>query len=43
MLQKGDMAPAFSLESDTGETLAPADFGGRRLVLYFYPRDNTSG
>jgi len=43
MLEPGDKAPDFELESDTGETLSPAAFAGKRLVLFFYPRDNTSG
>lgn len=43
MLKKGDLAPAFRLESDTGQTLGTEAFRGRRWVLYFYPKDNTSG
>ena len=43
MLQIGDMAPDFELESDTGETLSLADLKGTRAVVFFYPRDNTSG
>lgn len=43
MLKKGDKAPDFSLEADSGETVSLKDFAGKRLVLYFYPKDNTSG
>ena len=39
----GSKAPAFSLPRDGGGTVALADFAGRRLVLYFYPRADTSG
>jgi len=43
MLQKGDMAPEFSLPSDDGGTVRLAALRGRRVVLYFYPKDDTSG
>jgi peroxiredoxin len=36
-------APAFRLPRDGGGTVALADFAGRKLVLYFYPRADTSG
>jgi peroxiredoxin Q/BCP len=39
----GTKAPAFSLPRDDGETASLADFGGRNLVLYFYPRADTTG
>jgi len=39
----GSKAPAFSLPRDGGGTVALADFVGKKLVLYFYPRANTSG
>ena len=39
----GSKAPAFSLPRDGGGTVALADFAGRKLVLYFYPRADTSG
>lgn len=42
-LELGDKAPAFTLDSDTGEKLALKNFKGRKLVLYFYPKDDTSG
>jgi peroxiredoxin Q/BCP len=42
-LKMGDTAPDFELPSDTGETVKLSDFRGKRVVLYFYPRDDTSG
>ena len=42
-LQIGDLAPDFTLLSDTGETVRLSDLRGRRVVLYFYPKDDTSG
>ena len=41
--EAGRKAPKFSLPSTTGERFAPADVRGSNLVIYFYPRDNTSG
>ncbi len=40
-LNEGDPAPAFSAQIETGETRQLADFAGKKLVLYFYPKDNT--
>jgi peroxiredoxin Q/BCP len=42
-VEAGQPVPAFSLPSDAGTTLGPAAFRGRKLVLYFYPKDDTSG
>lgn len=39
----GDPAPDFELETDTAGTMRLADYAGKHLVLYFYPRDNTAG
>ncbi len=39
----GDKAPAFKLPKDGGGDLALSNFKGRKLVLYFYPKDDTSG
>ena len=39
----GAPAPDFSLPANGGRTLSLADFAGRKLVLYFYPKDDTSG
>ncbi|MEQ9568563.1 MAG: peroxiredoxin [Longimicrobiales bacterium] len=43
MVSTGDAAPDFSLPADDGSTVSLGDFAGRRLVLYFYPKDDTSG
>ena len=42
-LEVGAAAPDFSLPGDGGDTLSLASFAGRALVLYFYPKDDTSG
>jgi peroxiredoxin Q/BCP len=43
MLKAGDKAPDFTGTDDRGQTVALKDFRGRKVVLYFYPKDNTSG
>src|SRR3954447_25045620 len=43
MLQAGDEAPDFSLESDEGETVTLSALRGRPVVFYFYPEDDTPG
>ncbi|MBP8822476.1 MAG: thioredoxin-dependent thiol peroxidase [Flavobacteriales bacterium] len=43
MLKKGDMAPAFEGSDQDGLPVRLQDFGGRKLVLYFYPKDDTPG
>jgi len=42
-LRVGEPAPDFELTSDSGETVRLSDLRGKRVVLYFYPKDNTSG
>ncbi|BCM81713.1 alkyl hydroperoxide reductase [Methylobacterium indicum] len=42
-LNPGDPAPDFSLPATGGETLSLAGLKGRKAVLYFYPKDDTSG
>jgi peroxiredoxin Q/BCP len=42
-LKEGAKAPAFSLPREDGSTVSLADFKGRKLVLYFYPRADTPG
>jgi thioredoxin-dependent peroxiredoxin len=42
-IETGGRLPEFSLPGDDGKSYAPADFAGRKLVLYFYPKDDTSG
>lgn len=43
MLQTGTKAPAFTLPSTSGASVSLAALKGRKVVLYFYPRDNTPG
>lgn len=43
MLKEGDKAPAFSLLSEMGEKVSLSDFKGKKVVLYFYPKDDTPG
>ncbi len=43
MPEIGKAAPVFTLETDAGERLALRDLKGRPVVLYFYPKDDTSG
>jgi peroxiredoxin Q/BCP len=43
LINPGAKAPAFSLPDQAGEIHALKDFAGRPLVLYFYPKDDTSG
>ena len=42
-LAVGDKAPGFELPSDDGGTVSLADFKGRKLVIYFYPKADTPG
>jgi peroxiredoxin Q/BCP len=43
ILTPGRKAPAFTLPADDGATVSLRDFAGRPVVLYFYPKDDTSG
>lgn len=43
MLNEGDLAPDFELATDGGGSLKLSDLLGKRVVLYFYPKDDTSG
>ena len=43
MLEVGTKAPEFSLPDQDGVTRNLSDYRGQKVVLYFYPRDNTSG
>ena len=43
MVEPGQPAPAFTLESDTGEQVTLDSFRGAPVVLYFYPKDDTPG
>ena len=42
-LKLGDKAPEFSLKNQDGIEMALKDFKGKKVVLYFYPKDNTPG
>jgi peroxiredoxin Q/BCP len=42
-LKEGDVAPAFAAETNGGQTVSLADFAGRTVILYFYPKDDTPG
>jgi peroxiredoxin Q/BCP len=42
-LKIGQAAPNFTLPDDHGERVRLSDFKGKRIVVYFYPKDNTSG
>jgi peroxiredoxin Q/BCP len=42
-LQEGDKAPHFSMPANDGKTVRLSDYKGRKLVLYFYPKDDTPG
>ena len=41
MIEEGKPAPAFSLLSDSGETVTLDGFRGKPIVLYYYPKDDT--
>src|SRR5207302_1064917 len=43
MISEGQPAPDLELESDTGDRVKLADFRGKTVVLYFYPKDDTPG
>lgn len=40
-LKEGDLAPDFSGPNQNGETISLGDFKGQKLVIFFYPKDNT--
>lgn len=43
LIEPGKKAPAFSLNDQNGKTHRLSDYAGRPVVLYFYPKDDTSG
>ena len=43
MLQEGMQAPAFTLANKDGKMVSLSDFLGKKVILYFYPKDNTPG
>ena len=42
-IKEGDLAPDFNLPSDGGGEISLASFRGKKVILYFYPKDDTSG
>ncbi|WP_129677220.1 thioredoxin-dependent thiol peroxidase [Candidatus Chloroploca sp. Khr17] len=42
-VQVGEMAPDFEIVSETGEPVTLSAFRGKKVILYFYPKDDTSG
>jgi peroxiredoxin Q/BCP len=43
MLTVGDKAPEFHLKADDGKEVSLVDFRGKRVLLFFFPKANTSG
>lgn len=43
MLKEGDKAPEFTAKNQNGDDVSLSDFKGKRVVLYFYPKDDTPG
>ncbi len=43
LLNEGDKAPEFTGVNQNGETVSLSDFLGKKVILYFYPKDNTPG
>ena len=43
MLEIGTVAPEFALPDQNGDMHALSDYRGRKVILYFYPKDNTAG
>ena len=43
LLKVGDLAPDFSLPDETGQVVRLSDYRGKRVIVFFYPRDDTAG
>jgi len=43
MVQEGEAVPDVKMEGPDGKPVSPTDFSGQKLVVYFYPKDDTSG
>ena len=43
MLETGSKAPEFTLPDQNGEMHSLKDYRGKKVILYFYPKDNTAG
>ena len=42
-LKEGDKAPSFNAKDQNGKSVSLSDFSGKKLILFFYPKDNTPG
>ncbi len=42
-LKEGDKAPAFVAKDQNGAEVKLTDYSGKKVILYFYPKDNTTG
>ncbi len=42
-LKRGDLAPEFALPNEAGDIISLASFRGQRVIVYFYPQDDTPG
>ncbi|WP_028295472.1 thioredoxin-dependent thiol peroxidase [Olivibacter sitiensis] len=42
-LKEGDIAPNFTAQDQSGKSVTLSDFRGKKVILYFYPKDNTPG
>jgi len=43
ILKAGDKAPGFTAKDQNGKTVSLSDFSGKKVILYFYPKDDTPG
>ncbi len=43
MVNEGEIAPNFTLQTDNGRPISLSDYRGKKVVLYFYPKDETPG
>jgi peroxiredoxin Q/BCP len=43
LIKEGDKAPDFTLQADDGREVSLKDYQGKKVVLYFYPKDDTPG
>jgi thioredoxin-dependent peroxiredoxin len=43
MLKAGDKAPDFTVKADDGKDISLRDYAGKRVLLFFFPKANTSG
>jgi peroxiredoxin len=43
IIEEGMKLPEFTLEGTDGSMHSPSEYSGKKLILYFYPKDNTAG